>query len=739
MKTEDLLKRPISSNPSKTRPSTSKPSIIKTEETQIETITNKNKITNQNYSEEKINESEEENISKSYIINKSKSSIEKQDFLDSLAKGSRRDSFINLLDEEAQRIEKIKEQKQKLNTITLKETDIDGLYEWKTLFNNSRPLSHYTRINYKKPVLTEEISKDGIKSPKVLVDLPDDKMLYFFGNNAFLDDNDTKKSKKNKYKNGSTFRRKVNNNYNVSNTLSNKEKTQTLKTNRSNNKNKTSSKLKTSTSIKSNGKNNKNDDNNGHKYIKPMSIYAKFNPEDTFYFSNTFSDYYKEDLKSFTNKMPILKAKIKTNSKNLKRIINQQRMKSSIKEKQYYDMIKNDSLIVKKQDLIISAERRNPVPLLKSIYKQENPGAEEIKEHIRKYFNTMKPFGNDDGKTDYTKNDRWRLNRELIKFRKGKYNNEEKKYNPNGGKKRKLILSYYNINDPYIQIFNNINNDENKLNYSFEFKNNNIYNIDNFKLDENNKTIDNTKNIKKERTRSGFKQSKEINILQNEKLKKSLSSNRPHSSNTRRNNNILTENKIFDLEDYNELYKDYVPSNRFPIKTSSKVKNISYNKINEMIKERKLKKYAKDYFMTQSENMNNYITFETNSSKNSDINKKIKKKTRNRPRTAGSVRSNTKINNFYDNDKSGNNKNNPKCNYLYFNKYINTTHDLNINNNKQIQGFFAPMNCFNKLAGKYYSSSNNVHVKNKRSKRKEILSTFYENYNAKYMKDKLFF
>ena len=425
MKTEDLLKRPISSNPSKTRPSTSKPSIMKTEETQIETITNKNKITNQNYSEEKINESEEENISKSYIIDKSKSSAEKKDFLDSLAKGSRRDSFINLLDEEAQRIDKMNEQKQKINTITLKETDIDGLYEWKTLFNNSRPLSHYTRINYKKPAITEEVSKDGIKSPKILVDLPDDKMLYFFGGNAFLDDNDTKKSKKNK--NGSTFRRKVNINNNVSNTISNNDKTQTLKTNRSNNRNRASSKLKTSSSIKSNIKINKNDDNNGHNYIKPMSIYAKFNPEDTFYFSNTFSDYYKEDLKSFTNKMPILKAKIKTNSNNLKKIINNQRMKSSIKEKQYYDMIKNDTLIVKKQDLIISAERRNPIPLLKSIYKQENPGAEEIKEHIRKYFNTMKPFGNDDGKTDYTKNDRWRLNRELIKFRKGKYNDGEKK------------------------------------------------------------------------------------------------------------------------------------------------------------------------------------------------------------------------------------------------------------------------------------------------------------------------
>ena len=104
-------------------------------------------------------------------------------------------------------------------------------------------------------------------------------------------------------------------------------------------------------------------------------------------------------------------------------------------------MIKKDLLIVKKQDLIISAERKNPIPLLKSIYKQENPDAIEVKEHIKKYFNTMKPFGNDDGKTDYTKNDRWRLNRELIKFRKGKYNDGEKKDDYNGEKKRKEINS----------------------------------------------------------------------------------------------------------------------------------------------------------------------------------------------------------------------------------------------------------------------------------------------------------
>ena len=777
MKTNEIKTRPMSSKPNKTRPTVSKPSIIKTEETQIETMTNKNKNTLHNFSEEKINESEEENISKSYIINKSKSTIEKLDFLDSLAKGSRKDSFINLLDEEAQRIDKINDQKQKLNKINLKETDIEGLYDWKTLFNNSRPLSHYTRINYKKPIITEEKEKDDIKSPKILVDLPDDKMIYFFGKNAFDDDFNNPKNKKNKNKNVSTFRKaNTNNNFNISNTQSCNDKTQTLKSNRSNNNNtkiRASSKIKSSRTFKSGKKINNKKDNN-HNYIKPISIYSKFDPEDTFYFSNTFSDYYKEDLKSFTNKMPILKAKIKTNSNKLKRIIKKQRIKSSNKEKQLYDMLIKDPLILKKQDLIISAERKNPVPLMKSIFKQENPDAVEIKENIRKYFNTMKPYGNDDGKTDYTKNDRWRLYRELVKFRKGKYFDEENK-NENGyymSKKRKLILSYYDINDPHVQIFNNLNiNEQNKINYSFEY-NNNINNLDNINIfdnldnskfedknisksveniieeknkdnkiinmkkeDKNENTIKKNYNIKK-RPRTGFKSSRDINILKNEKIKSLIKANRPHSSNLRRNNN-LTENKIFDLKDYNELYINYLPSNRFPVKTSSKVKNASYNKINEMIKKRYLKKLSDDYFITQPDNFNSNYNFDNFiSTDNSEINKSIPKP-KIRPKTAGGIRPNTKMNINLDNINNKNEKE-QKCNYLYFNKYINTNYDLNINNNNQPKGYFAPMNCFNKLAGKYYSSSNNVHIKKRRMKRKEILDNYYGNYNREFLKNKLY-
>ena len=745
MKPNDNFKRPISSKPSKTRPSTSKPSVIKTEETEIETINNKAKITNPNLSEEKINESEEDN-SRSYIINKSKSTIEKMDFLDSLAKGSRRESFINLLDEEAQRIDKINEQKKKLNNITLKEKDVDGLYEWKTLFNNSRPMSHYTRINYKEPFVEKEIVSEDIKSPKVLVDLPDDKMMYFFGKNAFGNNNNDKAA--------SNFAKKLNIDYNISNTLSNNDKTETLKSNRSNTKFRSSSKIKSSRTNKTGrniGKIEKS-----HNFIKPISIFAKFNPEDTFYFSNTFSDYYKEDFKSFTNKMPILKAKVKTNSKRLKKTMAKQRIKSSNKEKILYDTIMNDPLVLRKQDLIISAERRNPVPLLKSIYKQENPDAVEIKEHVKKYFNTMKPFGNDDGTTDYTKNDRWRMSREITRTRTGK--NDEENKNENGyyngkRKKRKLILSYYDINDPAIKLFNNLHLDENQINNnSFEFKNdgnNSSYNIKfeviNKSFEQNNKSNENiAKNPKKEekkeinnyklkrRPRTGFKQSKTLNIFNDEKFKRPSSSKRHHSSLTRRKYN-LSGNKIFDLNDYNELYKDYMPSNRFPVKTNSKVSNTSYNRINQMLKERQLSRKIISnindkyyyYFITQPKISSNHPCETLDSNENSKSTLKANGKRKSRPKTATGVRSNSKMEINLDNKSVHSKDSQQKCNYLYFNNCINMSHELPSNNDIQFKGYYWPANCFNKLAGKFYSSSVNVHVKNKRNKKKQILNTFY--------------
>ena len=91
---------------------------------------------------------------------------QKIDFLDSLAKESRKDSFINILVKESMKINQTNNLKKKLNEINLKEDDIEGLYDWSTLFNNSRPLSHYTRVNYKEPKIEEDENDiNDIKSP----------------------------------------------------------------------------------------------------------------------------------------------------------------------------------------------------------------------------------------------------------------------------------------------------------------------------------------------------------------------------------------------------------------------------------------------------------------------------------------------------------------------------------------------------------------------------------------------
>ena len=412
-------------------------------------------------------------------INTNSSTHEKVDLLKSLAKNSRKDSFINILVKEALKVNQMNTFKKKLSEINLIENDIDGLYDWTSLLNSGRPLSQYTRTNYKKPEEQEDDNKydNHIISPKILVDLPDDKMQFFFGKNSFGNIKTTSKYK-NRNKNQNK-KQKYTPIFRKNNTF-NEKQSNVIKTTPNINEDKDDKDDKNINSIRKRNvklptwhfpyknrekaKNQREEnkiDTNNNNHIQPISLYSKYGPSNTFYFSNAFSDYYKEDFKSFTQKMPILKAKIKTNSKRLKTEIKRQKAKAYVKEQILYDIIKKDDLILRKQDLIISAERRNPVPLMKYIYKQEYPNALEIKENLRKYFNTMKPYGNDDGKVDYTQNDRWKLNKELIKFRKmeNKINSEKK----NLGKKnfyeinRKLILKYYYINVPDLYIFNKLN------------------------------------------------------------------------------------------------------------------------------------------------------------------------------------------------------------------------------------------------------------------------------------------
>jgi hypothetical protein len=433
-----------------------------------------------------------------------------------------------------------------------------------------------------------------------------------------------------------------------------------------------------------------------------MSIYAKFNPEDTFYFSNAFSDYYKEDFKTFTNKMPMLKAKIKTNALNLKRVIKRQNIKSSHKEKKLYEMLKRDNLVLKKQDLIISAERKNPVPLMKSIFKQVHPGSEEIKEHIRQYFKTMKPIGNDDGNTDYTKNNRWKLNRELIKFRKGIFKEEKKNDNKKNERKRKLILSYYNANDPDIQKFNKYDLDENQMDYSFE--NNKAVETINKNEEQIWNNVDG--DMVKSPIISEYKQSNSENPLFISEVKKQSYSIRPlssyHSNITKKKD--IAKEKLFDNKDYNSL-------NTLPVKANSKINNFTYNKMNEFKKEKKfMKKNSKDYyFMTQPGN----IHIETDSGiYNLNKNSKI-------PGIHSTGIFDREHGNYINNE---NYKNNQKCDYIFFNEYIGANHDLEIPaKNFQYINYYPPMNCFSKLSGNFYTCSQSLERNKKNSKK------FYKN------------
>ena len=91
-----------------------------------------------------------------------------------------------------------------------------------------------------------------------------------------------------------------------------------------------------------------------------MSVYSPRGTSCSFYFSSAFSDYYKEDLKTFSEKMKILKAKVKSNPSHLKNEIKEQRKIVFNKERKLNEIINSNKIVFDKEDLIIAADRKNP-------------------------------------------------------------------------------------------------------------------------------------------------------------------------------------------------------------------------------------------------------------------------------------------------------------------------------------------------------------------------------------------
>ena len=623
------------------------------------------------------------------------------------------------------------------------------------MFNNSRPISSYTTLKKPKIDTKEDQKIEEFKSPVILVDLLEDQMNLYFGKNSHLfqtEDNKNKKKIKNKLllnKNKKNSKNKKKLSIKISNSNNAKSKEDDFKRRKS-------SKLITShINLQNNNNIKSNKETQTHYLIRPMSVYSPRLNSYSFYFSSAFSDYYKEDLKTFSEKMKILKAKVKTNPRKLNNEIKIQRCISSKKEKKLNRLLNMEEFNFGKTNLITAGKRKNPIPLLKSIFKQTYPNKEVMKENIKMYFNTMKPIGEFNGPVDYTKNERWRLSEFIEEVREGK-NDLKKNLNwtnhnsftyKNNIKTKNLVLNYYNENDPYIKMFETMIKKNNKENYN-EINGKKCFNpilqnikdvskIYNKKIKENkNDYINNDKIKMKNNIEKNIKNDELDNNNENKrpktcyksvnKVNKKTSIRRPLTSIfkkydilypnlTEEKNNSLPEN----CKETNSNNFEYTSSNCFPLKTISNVGNVSYDKINQMIQERQFGglKLKYDYFITSS----GQIKTISNNKKYKEEKIIFDKKCNLRN---FALSENNKWNDIFN--KAKNNEKN-KVNYYNFSNIKD-----NLKNNKK-SGNFYTLKYFKNLGGKFYSSSNNVNVKNKRKNKIKLLNNFYS--ESKYSRD----
>ena len=632
----------------------------------------------------------------------------KNNIVESFDNGKAKDIYNAIISNELKKFEDLNDKKEKLKNINLLEKDYDDLYEWSNLVNNSRPISSYTRFNKK----TINPKKENNKINEI-----------------------NKNIKKN-----------------IKHTIIECDNKQNQP------------KQKSKNSIQKN---------------RPMSVYFQRNKSSYYNINN----YFKENLKTFSDRIKIaIKPKLKSNSYQLKHQIKTQRKLSAQKELELNKRLNVEDINIEKQNLIIAAERKNPIPLLQSIFKQIYPGEEIIKENVKMYYNTMKPFPNEDRDIpiDYTKNDRLRWIEEMkrnrmdkkLKFNKSdldnhnNYNNNNNYnnlYNNNNNldKGNNLILSNYNENDPYIQLFNRIsdhnikqNNDiindyeKKNINETEKYYNPILKNFDNtfnkkkLIINENKNDIKNLKNNEKSedkidknvnnnnvnlRPKTGFKPVNSIinnpwgkrpltSIRKNNNL--NLISNLEQNINDNNNSNELSIHKNNNYDPYSDY--EYSSSISLPMKTLSNVGNISYDKINKIMQEKHL-----------NSNKLKYDILSKNNKKYNEEQIYIPKK-RNYKRTFSFSKG-------YNSNRTINNKENNKWNGYYKKNEINFYNFddifdglLNKNNNNNNNNSYT-LNYFKNFGGKYYSSSNNVNVKRKRNSQFKKLNNLYT--ESRYSKD----
>ena len=722
--------RPFSGRPTTGRPTTSKPNV------EIEIESNSNSLKN-------ITESEDIESSNSV------SSKEKFEFLDSVVGGKQKENFENLIKEEADRIDMINKQKANLKNINLIEKNIEGLYDWKTLFNNSRPLSAYTQLNNQKAKKASIDNNNQFSFPVALIDAPPEEVELYIPN-------------PNNYANTAN----VKNNKNRPIHFSTKQKKKSSKISYAHSRKSSSNVFNRKFSSRSLNKDNQHNERQyGSNCTRPKSMYSQRLPGETFYLSQAFSEYYNEDLKTFSEKFPLLKAKIKVNPKKLQKALKDIKKQTIIRENNLKKVKLQDDLVLTKQEIIIAGMGGNAKPLLKSIYRQTHPDEhDDFDPRVKYYRNTDKPLGQDNGDTDYSVNDRTKHINEFIKLREEAKGNSRSYKNINEMRTAenftRLHLDTYDEKDPHIQMFNQIQeenevdieaNEESKVNdivvskkkeeLTIKTENDNkvlttlsqnqteqTARNDNtvrtkYKIEATVSTNSNTQNNISNRPMTGMPKAnleRPFSTLSNANHKKVIS-NRPMTTMPRQNN-LLSDNDS----------TGFIPTKYLPLRTNSAVPNQTYRKIQNMIKTRK-----NNIMLT---NLNTDGMFSSDIKRNafspsaiSEANRFV----RERPQTAFENKAIqnrlNELNNNTTQTQWSNNVITPKENkisYVYFNDYIDTTfntgekkrHDLEI-------PYFHPMNVFNKNAKYHYSSSNNYIVKKKRKDEMDFIHT--NNYYTK--------
>jgi len=525
-----------------------------------------------------------------------------------------------------------------LNNINLFEKKVDDLYDWGNLFNNFKPIRSY--ISLQKSTQTKQGRKtrnknlEEYESPIVLVDLPESQMNFFFRRN----NNNSLSPEKNI--NSNNFKKSHN--------------------------------------------------------IRPVSMYSPREDNSCFYYSNTFSDYYKEDFKSFCEKIPILKAKLKINPDKLKKEIYKKDF-NLINKYKLVEKQKDKKSIFNKQDLIIAGKRKNPIPLIKSVFLQK--------------YNLLNNFN--ENKNDISKNKN--ENEKIL----NSYDNINTNINPNNYNYKfsnRLILSYYDINDPSIALFNNYPNKNIKV-----YKSNEI-------SSKTDKEEQNVTDINNKQPQQQNKPNITIKSEFSNQINYTTNTNTEEVKNTNiKKRNLTTKNIKPKLSNENLFQEEYISPNSFPLKTSSNVGNTSYNRIKKYIKDKQfLNKFKFNYHQPIPQSMIPILTDKISKDK-SDLelileSKKIKpKKNWTLFDSIYDKKNNKKI--IYKWDKGGNllknvtNKN-KNFNVIYFNKCIKTKFNKDITNLKSnFDNFcFYPINAFNKGEVENYKKKNKKDIENKNDK-----------------------